>query len=199
MKRLPEVMHAHALIGCNDLRGDDLTTVTKICDVARRLTAETVLYVVSALNLMLGAVRGPVPATKRDQQIGLAQDLLPRGLVDQVVAGLESGAIDLVFHSEQLLLAARIAVEFGQPRAFQPVDREFIGELLLRTNDCLMSRPGRTRDDFVAMALRQLGAFPHEQERYLLPRYHNLLVTRARSGTQPDALDNAFEAFTDGV
>src|SRR2546430_17288635 len=104
MKRLPEVMHAHALIGCNDLRGDDLATVTKICDVARRLTAEAVLYVVSALNLMLGAGRGPVPATKRDQQIGLAQDLLPRGLVDQVVAGLESGAIDLVFHSEQLLL-----------------------------------------------------------------------------------------------
>jgi hypothetical protein len=199
MKRLPEVMQTQALIGWNDLRGDDLTTVTNIRDVAGRLTAETVLYVVSALNLMLGVVRGPVPATKRDQQIGLAQDLLPRSLVDQVVARLGSGAIDRVFHSEQLLLAARIAIEFGQPGAFQPVDRESVGELLLRTNDCLMSRPGRTRDDFVAMALRQLGAFPHEQERYLLPRFHDLLVTRARSGSQPDAFDNAFEAFTDGL
>jgi len=199
VKRLPEVMQTHALIGWNDLRADDLTTVAKMRDVAGRLPIETVLYVVSALNLMLGAVRGPVAATKRDQQIGLAQDLLPRSLVDQVIARLTSGAIDVIFHSEQLLLAARIAIEFGQPGAFQPVDREVVGELLLRTNDCLMSRPGRTRDDFVAMVLRQLGAFSHEQERYLLPRYHDLLVTRARSGTQPHALDNAFEAFTDGL
>jgi hypothetical protein len=199
MRQLPEVMQTEALIGWNDLRPDDPTTVAKIRDVAGRLTTETVIYVVSALNLMLGAVRGPVPSTKREQQIGLAQDLLPRSLVNQVVVRLANGTIDRVFHTEQLLLAARIAIEFGQQGAFQAVDREFVGELLLRTNDCLMSRPGRTRDDIVAMALRQLGAFPHEQERYLLPRYHDLLVTRARSGTQPDALDKAFEAFSGGV
>jgi hypothetical protein len=199
MKRLQEVMHAVALVGWSDLDGNDRTTVAKIRDVAGRVNAETVIYLVSALNLMLGTVRGPLASMKRDQQIGLARELLPRHVVDPIVSRLLTGQVDRVFHSEQLLLAARVAVEFGQAGSYQPGERAQVGELLLRINDCLMSRPAPTRDDIVAMALRQLGAFPHAQERYLVARYHDLLVTRARSGTQPVAFDDAFETFSDGV
>jgi hypothetical protein len=38
MKNLPEFMRTHALIGWNDLRPDDLTTVAKIREVTGRLT-----------------------------------------------------------------------------------------------------------------------------------------------------------------
>jgi hypothetical protein len=45
----------------------------------------------------------------RDQQIGLARELLPRNVVDPIVASLLTGQIDRVFHTEQLLLTARVA------------------------------------------------------------------------------------------
>lgn len=198
MMRLPETLRTEALIGWNDVAPDH-TTVDRVVDLARRTNVETVLYVVSALNLMLGTIRGPVPNAKLEQQIGLSQDLLPAQVVGEVVRRLRRGDFSVVFHQEQLLFAARIAIEFGQPGHFQPVDRELVGELLLRMNDLLISRPGRTRDDFVAMALRQLGAFSHEQERYLLARYHDLLVTRARAGSQPTAFDSAFQSFSHGL
>jgi hypothetical protein len=199
MSSFPNMLQMKTTVGWNDLRPRSPTTLQVLTELASRLNAESVLYVTTAIDLMLSTLRGPVPLSKRDQQIALARELLPMDVIDVVSSMLQSGDVTMIFHQEQLLLTARIAIEFGLPGSFQMVDRDSIGELLLRVNDCLLIRPARTRDDFVAMALRQLGAFSHEQERYLLARFHDLLVTRPRQRQRPSQFDSAFEAFSGGL
>jgi hypothetical protein len=185
-----------AVVGWQELRPRDPTTPDKIKALAGQLSSEGVIYLCSILQIFLESIRGPAQNQRRQQQIGLARELLPENLASDVIRRLESGETDVVFHQEQLLLAARLAVAFGQAGSRGTWNRDAGGEFLLRVTDCL-GAVGDDDESILRLVLRRLGAFAHQQERYLLPRYFDLLITRARAeyGT-PSPFDTAFQAET---
>lgn len=66
-------------------------------------------------------------------------------------------------------------------------------EFLLRILDFFESKTASQPADMLSLVLRRLGAMPNEQERYLVGRYFDLMVTRPRAKWGPPSpFDQAF-------
>jgi hypothetical protein len=134
----------------------------------------------------------------RNDQIGAVREMAPESLAELAERILRSGERDVFIHDEQLLYLARLAIPHGGPVPVGPVDRDVIGRLMLGVNDLLGREAEETPEQLgIHLALRRMGALRNAQPRYLIGRYHDLLVTRARaySGQPPKLdLDAAFKA-----
>jgi hypothetical protein len=95
------------VVGWQEVMPDDPTTPGNIKALASRLSAEGMIYLCSILQMFLASIRGPAPNRRRQQQIGLARELLPENLATEIVRRLEAHETDVVFHEEQLLLGSR--------------------------------------------------------------------------------------------
>ncbi len=116
------------------------------------------------------------------QQRALAQYLCTPEVARQVDRCIEEGIGDVLVHEEQLLLAAKLAFCYGQPGPAKDIPLEQLGELLPGINDLLQEEEAEAatlRELMIVRALRRRGISRNEQARYLLPRYFDLLVTRA--------------------
>jgi hypothetical protein len=180
-------------LGWSDLNPGPPTTAEILKQLAGGLNREAVVKAASILNLYLNAIRGQRDDAKRDQQRAFVKELLPGDLAQRALSRIDAGTASAFFFPEQLLLAARISSAIGQPGPSR-WDRFLGAEYLLRVSDIIVSGPG-DRDALVGMMLRQLGSQGQEQERYLLPRYFDIMVTRARKRLV-SIFDEAFERRT---
>jgi hypothetical protein len=184
------------VLGWQELRPGDETTLDKIKALATGLRSESVIYLCSMLQLFMHSVRGPADDARRQQQIAFVHELFPDDLANEVVRRLQKGEADYVFHEEQLLLATALSIRYGQTGTRSAWDKQVGAEFLLRVTDSL-GMPLDTQDDILGLVIRRLGAFTNEQERYLLPRYFDLMVTRARAKFgSPSPADLAFTSAT---
>lgn len=82
------------------------------------------------------------------------------------------------------MLAAKLALCYGQPGPAKDIPLEQLGKLLLGINDLLQQEEAEAatlHELMIVRALRRRGITRNEQARYLLPRYFDLLVTRVLS------------------
>jgi hypothetical protein len=184
------------VLGWQDLRPGDSTTLEKIKSLAAAVRTESVIYLCSMLQLFMHSIRGPAGDSRRQQQIAFVRELFPDDLVRDVTRRLDEGETDYVFHEEQLLLTAALSIRYGQTGPRADWNKQIGAELSLRVTDSL-GMPINSDDEILGLTIRRLGAFNNEQERYLLPRYFDLMVTRARKRFgSPSPADLAFRSAT---
>jgi hypothetical protein len=170
-----------------------------LIELATRLPTEAVVTVASIVNTMLKN-RHVGRAERLHDQGDLAREILDGLTLNRVLALLHTGRFHFIFHEEQLLTAARLAICFGRSDPDETWDKQTMSEFLLRVNDALTLGAEANDDDMGLMiSLRRLGLAEHEQPRYLLGRYFDLLISRSRARQgQPSSvdLDAAFLAAT---
>jgi hypothetical protein len=181
------------------------TSPSRLEELAAELNAEAALTAFSVLATFLHNRRGNAGDAVADQ-IAAATELFPPAIARQVVDMLRSQNRGVWLHEEQLLAAMRLVILHGQEGRMQAApDQAVIAELLLGINDHIRieGRPDETTDQQgVRMVLRPLGMLAAEQERYLIPRFQDLLLVRARGQTARRGgldLDAAFMKATNGL
>ncbi len=182
-----------------------VTAQARLSELAAQLNAEAALTAFSALGTILHNRRGTAGDLEADQ-ISAATEFFPERIARQVVDMLRRRHRGVWLHEEQLLAAMRLVTLHGQPGQTQAEpDREVMAELLLGINDNILrdGQPDETPDQQgVRMVLRSLGMLGAEQERYLIPRFQDLLLVRARAqkGRRGGLdLDTAFKKATNGL
>jgi DNA-binding protein HU-beta len=179
-------------LGSDDLR-----------QLAASLPAEALLTLISVISIIqtntgwnLDLIRG--------QQRNLAQQICPPEIAQQIDRLIAQGRCDVLAHEEQLLIAAKLAVYYGQASPLVPERADeasyTLGKLLLGINELLLHGEGgfaNTEQFLFDLALRRQARSRNEQIRYLVTRYYDLLVTRSRSQHDPTfELDQALYAET---
>ncbi len=200
-RELQEALRRNGLLKAltlSDLTGER-TELHQLEHLTASCPAETLIAFASAGGVLYAnQIRNPT--AMRDDQIGAIREMAPESLAAPAERMLRSGERDIFIHEEQLLYLARLAILHGGPGPIGPADRDVIGRLMLGVNDLLGREAQETPGQLgIRLALRRLGALRNEQPRYLIGRYHDLLVTRARaySGPPPKLdLEAAFEAAT---
>jgi hypothetical protein len=173
--------------------------VDRLRELASSLSAEAVLIYISTMSTVLNNTPWDLN-TLHAQQRALAQYLCTPEVARQVDRCIESGRGDVLIHEEQLLFAAKLALCYGQTGPARDIALERFGELLLGINDLLQQEEGEaaTLDaSMIVRAMRRRGITRNEQARYLLPRYFDLLVTRA--GSKSLAGVNFEQMFLDAI
>lgn len=166
----------------SDVAGSVLTD-TELQSIVGAATAGGLLRVISLISTLLTNV-GWSPYAHRDQQCAAARELCSADVAGTVEQLLVTQRRDVFVHHAQLLAAARLAILYGQPGSARPSDGDVIGKVLLAINDSLQREELEQADPHasaIMVSLRGLGLFRNEQWRYLMPRYFDLLVTRARN------------------
>jgi hypothetical protein len=166
---------------------------------------ETLLRVIGLLSVL--TTNAPGQRTRDlDFHVGAAREFCPSDVADRVEDFLRSESRQIYIHDEQLLLAALLAIRYGQDGPPEALGSSSgLGQLLLGINDVLLipEAGGSLPDDAITMlTLRRLGLFAHDQPPYVLARMFDLLVTRARRyrGTARRVdLDATFRAATAGL
>src|SRR6266487_5166254 len=155
--------------------------IDQIRELVSSLPTESVLIYISTMSIVLNNTPWDLD-NLHAQQRALAQYLCTPEVVLQVDRCIEEGIGDVLVHEEQLLLAAKLALCYGQPGPAKEIPLEQLGELLLGINDLLQEKDAEAatlRELMIIRSLRRRGISRNEQARYLLPRYFDLLVTRA--------------------
>lgn len=190
MERLTYVTWSDVAQG--HLEFDDLRTL------ATSMRAETLLSLISLISVILTNTHWD---RQRFQQRTIARQICPPDTARRVDGFLARGERDVLAHTDQLLLAAKLAILYGQPgpaeRELQPTAVYQMGKLLLGINEVLEQREVKLPfpDEFmINLVLRTKARARNEQLPYLLARYFDLLVTRSRrkEGIQHD-LDALFQ------
>jgi len=154
-------------------------SLERLQQVASQLSTDSVLLAVSALGIMVYH-RSPEEQKLKNQLSAVKLFLSPETW-QSITRLFESRRYQVVFHEEELLIAARLALTHGRPAGGMAWDVDRGTELLLGINDVLsFERELPTRVP-LAVSLRRLGLFQGEATRYSLGRYYDLLVKRARS------------------
>jgi hypothetical protein len=175
---------------------DEPTTFERVKKLAQQLNCESVLYQVSLLQLMMGLRRPLSTDAYVAGQMEIAKELFPEDLFDRVRLVTETTIGDTVATSEQLLLAALLAIHHGKAGPRSEWNQRLGSEFLLRLLDLFDITEGQgDRDALLHLVLRRVGAFPNDQERYLLGRYFDVFVKRARAKWgNPSPFDRIFVA-----
>lgn len=161
--------------------------IDRLRELASSLPAESMLIYISTMSIILNNMPWDLD-NLHAQQRALAQYLCTPEVARQVDRYIEEGSGDVLIHEEQLLLAAKLALCYGQPGPAKDIPLEQLGELLLGINNLLQEEEAEAatlRELMIVRVLRQRGISRNEQARYLLPRYFDLLVTRTRSKSLP--------------
>lgn len=173
--------YMHIVLGWAQLYPDSPpTTFERIKSLAGQLSCEGALYLVSLVQLVMGPRRALTTLEYVRQQRDIATALFPDVIAQRIHYHLDAGTGDTIMHSEQLLIAAMLAVHYGRPGPRTSWDAAVGAEFVLRLLDLLDVSAGSDRDDLLRLVLRRLGATPGDQERYVLGRYFDLLVKRPR-------------------
>ena len=183
------------------------TSAERLKEIASQLQTDRLILAISliATTLESGPSHYQDRAALHAQHSNLAENVCAPKVAKTVSNLLLTGRRDVFAHQTQLLLAVKLAILFGQPGPLVPLSPEDsatlldpLGELLLRINDVLelAEASGQTIQQLeTRTALRQQAVDRNEQVRYLVGRYYDLLVTRARSYAGPEPrldLDAAF-------
>jgi len=181
------------------IRSTDLERPAITFDELRNLVA--VLPAGRLLTLLgafaIGITQGPRnPEVRRHHQCDLAHALCEPATAHAICRLIQNGTHDVFLHPEQLLLLEKLAVlHSAEDDAGETIGPETLQRLLLGANDILSLDDDvlLARDDpGVAVTLRRIGAFPQQQDHYLIARYfhlfrHNLRPSQARA--KPPKLD----------
>jgi hypothetical protein len=154
----------------------------RLRELASSMPTESVLIYISTMSIVLNNTPWDLD-TLHAQQRALAHYLCTPEVARQVERCIEAGRGDVLVHEEQLLLAAKLALCYGQPGPAKDIALEQLGELLLGINDLLQQEEAEAatlHELMIIRSLRRRGITRNEQARYLLPRYFDLLVTHAR-------------------
>jgi hypothetical protein len=187
-----------------DLAGSPATE-ERLTELASQLNAESAITLISVLSTLLNNRRGDA-AKRQADQISAAIEFLPESVADRVVELFRQKLRHRWLHEEQLLAAMRLLILHGKPGPIDGApDRRALAELLLGINDVIirLGLPGESAEqEGVRMVLRSLGMLASEQERYLIPRFQDLLLVKARA-RQGDRgaidLDGTFGRATGGL
>ena len=196
-------LHLHAVATWQDVTGSP-TSEERLQQLAAELNAESAITLFSALATVQHNRRGGLAGLDADQ-ISAATELLPPNVASEIVDRLKKGHRHRWLHEEQLLAAMRLVILHGQSgRMTGAPDRQILAEFLLGINDHFhLEGPSGEPEEWqrMRMVLRPLGLLASEQERYLIPRYQDLLLVRARVEKSRGALDldSAFEEATAGL
>jgi hypothetical protein len=187
--------YMHATIGWKELFPDaEPTTLGALTRLAAQLSAESILYLVSILQLVIRRRHGGDRATYLHDQLNVAKELFPANIYERVRLTAETTGSDTVIHPTQLLIAALLAVHFGKPGDRAQWDTAAGAELLLRISDALDVTGGQGDDSLLKLLIRRYGENRNEEERYLLGRYFDLFVQRPRAKWgHPSPFDRLFE------
>lgn len=188
----PDLSEAIGLIGLVESEGLGLPPANQ-AELLRRVSsvrAEEAVAMASELSARLVKVgRGARPGA----QAAAADMLLPDDLAGKAKALLPGPPTKMLVHQEQLLIATKLAVFYGQAgRPRIPVDLLPIGQVLLAINDLYDPRlDSQSEDDhLVGIVARRSVAIGNESTRNLIARYYDLLVRRVRlKQDEPAALD----------
>lgn len=166
---------------------DTFDGIDRLLELVSSLPAESMLIYISTMSIVLNNTPWDLD-NLHAQQRALAQYLCTPEVARRVDRCIEAGRGDVLVHEEQLLLAAKLALCYGQPGPAKDIPLEQLGELLLGINDLLQQEEAEAatlQELMIVRALRRRGVSRNEQARYLLPRYFDLLVTRACSRSLP--------------
>jgi hypothetical protein len=202
-RQLMRRLYLHAVATWEDVSGRP-TTEKHLEELASQLNAESAITLFSALSTFQHNRRLNLDGLDADQ-ISAATELLSPSVAAEVIDKLRKGHRHRWLHEEQLLAAMRLVILHGQPGPMKASpDRDVLGELLLGINDHLrLEGPSDEPKELqrMRMVLRPMGLLASEQERYVIPRFQDLLLIRARHEQERGGmdLDAAFEQATGGL
>lgn len=167
------------------------------------MRTETLLSRISAIGVLLtNTLTSTGWGGQRALQRAIARQYCAPDIVRRVNGILARGESDGLVHAEQLLLAATLAILYGQPgpaeRKVSSAEAHQIGKLFLGINEVLGQRELELRvpDELMLYSvLRTKARTRNEAFKHLLARYFDLLVTRSRAKHDPQRdLDTLFHA-----
>lgn len=182
-------------------------TFDELRNLISTLPADRLLTLLSAFAI--GIIHGPrEPAVQRNHQCQLAFTLCEQPMARIICRLLQNQTHDVFLYPEQLLLLEKLAVihsaidDAGDAIGPETLQRLLLGasDILSLDDDLLLARD----DPGVAVTLRRIGAFPQQQDRYLIGRYFDLFRRRLRpsqarakpSKLDAEALETAFRTKT---
>src|SRR5260370_13852470 len=110
--------------------------IDQLRELASSLPTESMLIYISTMSIVLNNTSWDLD-TLHAQQRALAQYLCTPEVARQVDRSIEAGRGNVLVHEEQLLLAAKLALCYGQAGPAKDIPLERFGELLLGINDLL--------------------------------------------------------------
>jgi len=155
-------------------------------------------WLVRALS-MIGTVfsngKDTVPAHR-----ALAAEMLTGDIREAALSAFDDGEVSAFLHPHGLLVAVKLALSYGSTSSDR-TDADLLAHLLLAGNEVAVASDGESLDHLSAVALRSSVFDLKEEVRYLIPRYHELLVERARPAVGKIGLDLGllFQESTGGL
>jgi hypothetical protein len=176
----------------------------------RHTSAFRILYIVSALSVLQMNRRSLEGYDELTEALRLTGYACTEEVSAKLRSILREHPTRIFIHDQQLLLLAKAAILYGTDTD-EPPGVESVEQLLLGANDVL-GRDTEADDEAdgdpitanreLRIVIRGLGGFNHQQMRYVLGRYFDLMVVRARHqhslNLGPD-LDAAFAKYAEDV
>jgi hypothetical protein len=156
-------------------------TEQRIVEMVEALPRESGLSAVAQLGLLLFNRRSASVGQQHQDQMDLAVEVCGPILGPRIRQQLNRSKLSSFVHDEQLALAAKLLMVRGAD-GDQPIDVPSLARFLLAVNEALSDDDAlfeQTGNLGLAVSLRRLGGFPHQQARYLIARYYDMFVKRA--------------------
>ena len=150
----------------------------------------------SVLQMFLYSQPGLDDAGRQRLQLGLTEELFPAMVGDSVRTRLLSEPQTLVFHEEQLLYLAYLAIGWSADTAAAELKPATQAELLLRINDLVAPNSAAALPEaLVSGALHQAAAMAQEQPMAAIGRRYEILFGKSAAAV-PSPIDfrAAFQA-----
>ena len=177
-----------AYIGWRDVSSASMSE-ERLRELASSLHVDTAMMALSAISTILDNTHydlNNLPEIRSQQQV-LAKQICAPEIADAIGARLAVGRFTVFVHDEQILIAAKLIALHAQPGAGDD-SGPALSELLLGISD-MMGQASESYTDpsdiEIALALRHETVDRPDQPRYLLARYFDLLITRAKSYSGP--------------
>lgn len=163
---------------------DQRVSAEDLASLATNIPSASLLELVSAISVIRTNAAGQPAAIRKRNEMQCLRELCSLDVAARAIRDLREAQSEGFLWDEQLLLAAKLAVQHGSTAAGEDEEEGIVGKLLLQiteilSHDLAAIAPPPDRD--LAITIRGLGMTLRQQARYLIPRSFDLYVTRSRA------------------
>jgi len=177
---------------------DQRVSAEDLVSLVASIPSATLLELVSAISVIRTNAVGQSAKIRKRNEMRCLRELCSSEVAAHAVQHLRTGQSEGFLWDEQLLLAAKLAVQHGSTGDGGDVEEGIVGKLLLQitevlSHDLVTIAPPPDRD--LAITIRGLGMTLRQQTRYLIARSYDLYVTRSRASRGEPHWQNLAMAF----
>jgi hypothetical protein len=178
---------------------DQRVSADDLVSLVSGIPAATLLEFVSAISVIRTNAAGQPAEIRKRNEMQCLRELCSPDIAARAIQHLRTGQSERFLWDEQLLLAAKLAVQHGSAAASEDTEEGIVGKLLLQITEVLshdLVAIAAQPDRDLAITIRGLGMSLRQQARYLIARSYDLYVTRSRASRREPHWQSLADAFT---